>query len=296
MPARFAMATTSTGGLVIPSESINASAWFLADNMLKRYHPILEEKPRCWRLNYANEFHLDITPSISNNACANGGEPVPDKALQCWKATNPKGYRDAFERRNDLLPRIKSIAEDRARADANVEPYPEQARFKGLLCRIVQIAKRHRDVHFLKRDANLTPISVIITTLAAWSYEYCVRTYVYDSELDVLCDVIRHMPDENFAERWNSEPARAQAFFEWHAAAVADLERLAQSEGLDRLRENLTESFGQTPASDLLNELFAEVTAARRSGTLLLAPLVGLAATSAVPATPVRANTFYGAP
>ena len=73
---------------------------------------------------------------------------------------------------------------------------------------------------------SLAPISVIITTLAAWSYEYCVGSAVFDSELDVLCAVIRHMPNfigrqvvaghvewsiwnettegENFAERWNA--------------------------------------------------------------------------------------------
>jgi hypothetical protein len=56
----------------------------------QRYSALLEEKPRCWRLNYANEFHLDITPSIPNDACLNGGELVPDRALRCWMATNPK--------------------------------------------------------------------------------------------------------------------------------------------------------------------------------------------------------------
>jgi hypothetical protein len=64
---------------------------------------------------------------------------------------------------------------------------------------------------------------------------------------------------ENFAERWNSEPARAQAFFEWQAAALADLERLSQSEGLDRLSKSLIESFGQAPASEVLNDLFTGV-------------------------------------
>jgi hypothetical protein len=44
------------------------------------YRPLLEEMPRCWRLNYANEFHQDITPSVPNTLCANGGELVPDKA------------------------------------------------------------------------------------------------------------------------------------------------------------------------------------------------------------------------
>lgn len=287
----------------------------------QRFSAILEEKPRCWRLNYANEFHHDITPSIPNVACQNGGELVPDRALLCWKATNPKGYRDAFQRRAELIPQmriLKSFAEDRARADADIEPFPERPRFKGLLCRIVQIAKRHRDTYFLNKNASLAPISVIVTTLAAWSYEFCVRSAVFDSELDVLCAVIRHMPDfimrqsvagrvewiiwnettegENFAERWNEEPARAKAFFDWHSAAMYDLERLTQSEGLDDLSEILAKSFGQAPTSDVMQELFADVAVARRTGKLSLAPQAGLTVGAAYRATPVRPNTFHGAP
>jgi hypothetical protein len=285
------------------------------------YRAILEEKPRCWRLNYANEFHLDITPSIPNMVCTNGGELVPDKSLQCWKPTNPKGYRNAFQRRAELVPRMrmtKSMTMDSVRADADIEPYPEKPRFRGVLCRIVQIAKRHRDTYFLWRDESLLPISVIVTTLASWSYEYCVNSFVYDSELDVLCDVICHMPDfieqhevngrfewfirnettegENFAERWNSEPARANAFFEWHNAAVADLDRLARSEGLDGLSKSLTAAFGQKPASDVLENIFTNVGSARRTGGLSLAPLVGLTVAPTARATVVRHNTFYGAP
>jgi len=288
----------------------------------QRYSVILEEKPRCWRLNYASEIHLDITPSIPNPSCSNGGELVPDKTLRCWKATNPKGYRDAFKQRAALIPQmrmLKSFAEDRARADADIEPFPKPPRFKGLLCRIVQIAKRHRDTYFLSRDASLAPISVILTTLAAWSYEYCVRSMVFDSELDVLCEVLRHMPDfigqqavaggvewtiwnettegENFAERWNTEPAKAQAFFDWHVAAMQDLERLTAAEGLDRLSKSLTKSFGQAPADEEMQDMFANVAAARSYRTLGFAPGIGLTTTvaPAARATSVRSNTFFGA-
>ena len=101
---------------------------------------------------------------------------------------------------------------------------------------------------------------------------------------------------ENFAERWNAEPAYAKAFFDWHAAAMGDLERLTQSEGLDRLSEVLTESFGQEPTAEVMHALFASVAAARRTGTLALAASVGLTTVRTVGATSVRANTFYGAP
>ena len=100
---------------------------------------------------------------------------------------------------------------------------------------------------------------------------------------------------ENFAERWNTEPMRARAFFEWHAAAISDLERLAQSDGLDRLSKSLGDSFGQVSAADVMGELFQGVADARRNGALSLAPRIGLTTAAIARSTPVRANTFYGA-
>lgn len=195
------------------------------------YAPLLEEMPRCWRLVYANEFHMDITPAIPNAQCSNGGELVPDRALRRWKTSNPKGYKREFERRAALKPQFrlnKSLQFDAKRADKNVEPYPVATGFKGVLRRMVQISKRHRDIHFVDLDPCLAPISVIITTLAAWSYEYCVAAKVYESELDLACEVVRYMPafieersvdgrrqwfiwndttaGENFAEKWNKHP------------------------------------------------------------------------------------------
>ena len=108
----------------------------------------------------------------------------------------------------------------------------------------MQIAKRHRDIMFVD-DPDVAPLSVIITTLASRSYEWCVTNREYDNELDLLFDVIRHMPDtiemchvdgrdqwfiwnettgdENFAEKWNRRPERAEAFFTWHARFCSDL-------------------------------------------------------------------------
>jgi Second Messenger Oligonucleotide or Dinucleotide Synthetase domain len=162
------------------------------------YAPLLVEMPRCWRLDYANEFHLDITPSIPNPECRLGGELVPDKTLKTWKASNPMGYRAKFERRAALQPRIRSAfakAYDSARADEEIESYPEEMRLKGILRRIVQIAKRHRDLHFIDDDQGLAPLSIIITTLASRAYEFCATCFVYDHELDFVVDVLRRMPD-----------------------------------------------------------------------------------------------------
>jgi hypothetical protein len=282
------------------------------------YAKLLEEKQRCWRLVYANEFHLDITPAILNGACHRGGELVPDKALKEWKATNPKGYRTAFERRAELVPRLRlTKAADIGDVRADIEPFPPTTSTRSLLCRIVQVAKRHRDVHFEALDGRLLPISVILTTLIAWSYEGCVLSGQYDTEYDLMLDVVRRMPEyigqglpdgrsgwyipnetttgENFAERWNDEPDRAAAFFAWHAKAVADLENLPLVEGSDTVRSRMDNAFGSGPVSGAFAALEQEIASARSSGLLRVAPVLGVtAAPAAAAAVPVRPNTFYG--
>jgi hypothetical protein len=93
---------------------------------------MLEEKQRCWRLCYANEFHLDITPSIRNPGCGNGGELVPDRALAAWKPTNPKGYAARFEQHAALRPRLTLREAAIAAKRADVEDFPEQEMRKRL--------------------------------------------------------------------------------------------------------------------------------------------------------------------
>jgi len=281
-----------------------------------RYRNLLEEKPRCWRLNYANEFHLDITPSIRNPNCPAGGELVPDKRLKQWKPSNPRGYQRWFEQRASPQPRMRlakaALAEG---VRAELEPFPARMGLKGILRRTVQLGKRHRDIRFEKLNPDLRSISVVITTLAAKSYAHCVATSEYDNEFDILSDVVRLMPmfieerqvqgqkqwfiwnettaGENFAEKWNSDPNRAEAFFDWHAQAEADLDRLAVAEGLDRLTKNLRESFGEAPVSKVMHEVTQRVSSARRDGRLAVVPALGLTGSSGLGAS-VRPNTFFG--
>lgn len=280
------------------------------------YAPLLEEMPRCWRLNYANEFHMDITPSIPNPACVSGGELVPDRTLKTWKASNPKGYKQLFERRAKLAPVIRKrdhVAADSARA--SMEAFPAAGGFKGILRRVVQIAKRHRDIFFLD-DPDDAPLSVIITTLASRSYEWCVTNHEYTSELELLVDVIRHMPDtielrridgseqwfiwnettegENFAEKWNRRPQRAKAFYNWHRRFGADIACLESITGLDRLREVLKGLFGPRPANAAMDGITERISAARNASRLRAAPIFGLCVGMTGSSTAVRANTFFG--
>ena len=280
------------------------------------YTSLLEEMPRCWRLSYANEFHMDITPSIPNPDCRFGGELVPDKTLKEWKASNPKAYKRLFEQRAKLAPVIrfrKGITLDSARA--SIEPYPEAGGFKGILRRTVQIAKRHRDMMFVD-DPDIAPLSVVITTLASRSYEWCVTNHEYDNELELLFDVVRHMPDtiemhrvesrdqwfiwnettqgENFAEKWNRRPERAEAFFAWHTRFCSDVIELTAVQGIDRLGDMLKSLFGSRPANAAIDLLTERVSIARGAGNLRVAPSIGLSVGALPASTSVRANTFFG--
>jgi hypothetical protein len=303
-------------GLAMQPFSLKKS---LGDRLLAhgKYRLMLEEKPRCWRLSYANEFHLDITPTIPNEACRNGGHLVPDKAMRCWKETNPQGFRALFDARAKLNPRFR-VQKAFAVADSlhrSVEPFPDPAGMSGFLRRIVQLAKRSRDIYFEGQDRSIWPISVILTTLASQSYEWCVSNLYFDDELGLICAVVEKMPHfiqrfhdgrttswfiwnettsgENFAEKWNIYPARAEAFFAWHARFMQDLQKLKSVAGADIIRKSLADSYGAVPVTTVFDAVTAKVSAARQAGSLMVVPGVGL--TSGISArTGVRSNTFFG--
>lgn len=281
-----------------------------------RYAAMLEEKKRCWRLNYAREFHLDVSPTIVNVRCTNGGELVPDKKLRDWKPTNPSGYKALFEFRAKLLPRLRQRRGAIIKDHAEVEPFPAKVTGQGVLRRTVQLLKRHRDIYFQDTTEEVAPISIIITTLAAQAYEYCVSNFTFDTELDVLVDTIRMMPHfietrvvngraqywvanettvgENFADRWNTEPARVQAFCAWHAKALSDFEKVASLEGLDRITTNLERSLGDSVVRRVMDKRTETISAARGASTLYIAPSVGLSLSNPANASPVPRNTHFG--
>ncbi len=280
------------------------------------YASILDEKKRCWRLDYAGEFHLDISPTIANPHCFNGGELVPDRKMRSWHATNPRAYRALFDKRAELVPRMTQSIMALQKDSASAEPFPIRQSVKGTLRRTVQLLKRHRDQHFLEIAEEVAPISVIITTLAMKSYEMCVQRHVFADELEVLVDTIRLMPlfierplvdgrqiyavwnettqGENFAERWNDEPARVTAFYEWHAKALADFEALRDLIGLDTIVGTMKDSLGDKLVTRTMNRRMETLGESRKSGSLVLGAGIGLTTQKAAASTPVPKNDFFG--
>ncbi len=223
------------------------------------YRKRLEEKNRCWRINYAGEFHLDILPAIPTPTGTNTAIRVPDKELKQWKESDPKGYAAWFRSRMEdqfLLIR-KSLAELELK---RIEEIPE-FKVKTPLQRAVQLMKRNRDVFFIDDESD-KPISIIITTLAGLSYNN------QDDILSALIALSREMPNhikyqdevawianpvnhhENFADKWQHHPNRRAAFLDWLETFSLELASLGAVDSLSGAETHLTKLFGEQAAKN----------------------------------------------
>lgn len=206
----------------------------------------LDEKHRCWRLEYADalSFHLDVVPSIPEemtktaslaDAMAKSGLPRPladdvsrhsgnitDNRLPNyrlinpdWRISNSEGFARWFESRLVIATKVRENIVVMAK-QASVEKLPAW-KWKSPLQKAIQFLKRHRDSHFRGQPAS-KPISVILTTLAAKAYRGEEDTA---AALDrILTDMDSYVlqnkpkvpnpvnPDEDFADKWD-EPKYA---------------------------------------------------------------------------------------
>ncbi|EOG1982820.1 nucleotidyltransferase [Proteus mirabilis] len=298
-------------------------------NSHETYSKMLHPLPRGYRIIYSGEYHLDITPGIDwsyNPSEDNHPLWVPDSRLRNWKESNPAGYATWFDIITEKSP-IFSFSNgglESFSASDSVMPLPNH-NHKKLLNRIVQILKRHRDVWASKGGKNrieFKPISAIITTLSAHVYDFiCDQKKVYDTDFDVILDVLELMPQfitvtngnyhvlnpsmysENFAEKWNIvEGSKGEKlkynFFQWHKAAIENINEIATSDGEDELLDNLSKYFGERPVTAVHKAIMEKINTARSQSNLNVRPItgalsVGAISTSAV-AQPISQNTFYG--
>ena len=78
-----------------PVDALNLIEAALKSNGL--YGPKVERKNRCLRLNYERNFHLDIMPACRDTRRGSTCILVPDRRLQGWSPSNPKGFASWFD-------------------------------------------------------------------------------------------------------------------------------------------------------------------------------------------------------
>ena len=132
------------------------------------------------------------------------------------------------------------------------------------LQRAIQILKRHRDKMFESSPDN-KPISIIITTLAAKSYNGEIGVYdTIKKVLETMDTFIRidggkyyipnpSNPQENFADKWNNEPVKAKAFYSWLYRAKKDIVTVAPTiiDDYNTLEESIGETVIGRAVSDI---------------------------------------------
>ena len=265
------------------------------------YKGQLEEKNRCWRLNYAGQFHLDIISAKPNLSCNKGSILVPDKELKCWMDTNPKGFIKWFSLR-------KRLADHKNRealvTKASVEPCPEyQTVAEKLPLQIAnQIMKRHRDIKY-KKTPKLAPISMIITTLSSKAYNG--ETEVLETLEGIAYRMEQHINyynkvpwipnptniNENFADKWLKHPERQKAFHKWVAKLRQDIEAFKSEKGIHAIKQPLSNILGGTNANRAIEKYQKEVSQLRHSDMLHIGAGTGIIGGLG---PLIKRNTFYG--
>ncbi|WP_312413393.1 nucleotidyltransferase [Shinella sp.] len=242
----------------------------------------VREGNRCWILDYADEaqFHMDIVPAVPNPdqqhrllnsmhldarwastaiSITDRREPNYKLLTADWPRSNPKGYANWFaSRQAAVFERRQRAILDTLRKQglvtASVERLPA-FKVKTPLQSAIMILKRHRDNMFA-RELDMRPISVIITTLAAHAYDdqdtisgalFAILNdmdnfIVYDGSRWIVANPTDAM--ENFADKWNRDPAKKEAFDAWLRQARADFYSAAQAGTLKDMGDALNPRMG----------------------------------------------------
>jgi hypothetical protein len=269
----------------------------LVGSEIKKYaksHGMNEEPSdgrRCWTLDYADgaKFHLDILParpdgqrlqeslvkahlvsSFSGTAIA-----ITDKQHANyntlsfdWPFSNPKGYSEWFKSRMIARFTESALAKGIRASVADIPAY----RVLTPLQSCIQILKRHRDIMF-EGEPDHKPISIILTTLAAHSYQQ------EDNIPDALFSILSSMenaielregvswisnpsdPRENFADKWENFPEREENFYKWLAKVREDFSVAAEISEPTLLLEKMSDPMGR----NLVAKASTGISASRQS-------------------------------
>lgn len=205
-----------------------------------RYSEKVEEGKRCWTIQYSESanYHMDILPTMKSDTYFQNKKLImthkeDENSDYEFRQTNPEAYYDWFVKR--MEEEKKKLTEEYAiRNKIEIVEVPEY-KIKTTLQIAIEILKRYRDIKF-KDTPDIKPISIILTTLMARIYtgkenvyeliEKFSKEYVLYLEKDENGNVLIQNPvneNENFADKWPSNPERKEAFFKFMGNLKYDL-------------------------------------------------------------------------
>lgn len=287
----------------------------------------VREGRRCWILSYADgaQFHMDILPALPNGmeqrllleraqfdpqwtdwaiAITDRDVSTYQERTSDWPRSNPKGYGKWFRSRmaSILFQRKQILVESLKRRGitASIEQLPDY-RVRTPLQAAVMLLKRHRDNMFASK-IDVKPISVIITTLAGHSYGEqdtiagALFSILRDMHLHIDNDGTKYIianptdPLENFADRWEKEPQKARAFFQWLEQARQDFGRAAQATTLQNMNEAVSIHMGTALTDRAVEKFRANSVGLLRAASI--APVAAVPTFGSAPRVPTTPKGF----
>lgn len=266
------------------------------------HNDMVELKKRCVRVNYSNDFHMDIMPGALVNP-ATHEIIVPDRKLAGWyHHSNPIGFSEWFEKqaRTQIINERKQFG----KFSCEVEKVTEQEITSRLepLRRAVQLVKRYRDIYCEKHSAE--PVrSIVICTLMGQITSYAGDTL---KVLDRFCtyvnmlilqsgdkpfEVQNPVVNEKLTEKWD-EGNNYQDFVDMMKALTADVMLLKQKKVNRDINPIFKKMFGETVTNYAIAKFAKNITKARVNGTLAM-DNHGTLNTNGL-GVQVKKNTFYG--
>ena len=261
----------------------------------------LDEKRRYWQLEYADgmSFHIDVVPSIPEDNATRLSETrnlliessAMDESLadevssltvaitdtehddytnpsSDWNVSNPEGFAKWFESR--IRIGADFLNERSIQLSAQIDDVPV-FQWKSPLQQAIQLLKRHRDVMFGDNDSK--PISIIITTLAARSYngERTVHEAVLnivnsmESQINLTKPLVPNPvnPKEDFADKWYDPKYQTdkleQNFRLWLTQAKIHFETLINGKDNKSIVETTKQGFAINIDDSILPTMAAAV-------------------------------------
>lgn len=271
------------------------------ESYAERHDLKVEPKNRCIRLNYQGDYYMDILLGIQEHIHDENRLIVPDKELNSWVSSNPRGYAVWFYSKVDLVK--ESLLEKALRAEnLPVDNFDK----KKPLQRAVQLIKRYRDI-FFEKSPEFKTSSIVLTTIAGQYYDG--ENSIFDtidkiiskihSELSVRAGRIKVLNpvnnQEDFTEKWESEPEYYIKFQKFSEFLYQTWQKLKDENGVLEEGTLMKGLFG--------NELFIEAQKAqtlhleriRKEGSLCAIRSTGiLSSIPGITSSTVKNNTFFG--
>ncbi len=128
------------------------------------YRGKVSTRPRCVRIEFPGEFHMDVVPLAGDSRQVNNVLYIPNRTVNGWEATNPKGLEEWYRRQN--------------------------SRTDGRFVRVAKMLKHWRNQALPKR-ARLPSVALEVMIAQAWPI------LLSSSDADAVSGVLRQLSNNH---------------------------------------------------------------------------------------------------